>query len=318
MNASNLLFALAVHRILDKVQSVPVGCQGLSLLGWGFMAYCWELKEKSCMCFTLAAKKPPSIRVRLLKVKWCVTADHLFFCAGISRALSCSYVSSPLPLVGSMSNASQTLHKTDSTCWPGRKLTWQNSELFAPGLMNWISSVKALMNISSMQEKGCVSMAGMGRRKGRAGAWDVLLLAVMNSESDSTLTCNFPRGLLVWDHETGTPFSGNCTIACHYHKQRVANVLKQEITVHTQDSQISSEAEQRTHDRCCCKSLSECKSKGCIRTSWWEDSVCVCEISNEHEGRFISSLPKVIIKVLSSQRRNTVSVEYDENVLISD
>lgn len=33
VNASNFLFALAVHRVLDKVQSVPVGCQGLSLLG---------------------------------------------------------------------------------------------------------------------------------------------------------------------------------------------------------------------------------------------------------------------------------------------
>lgn len=85
-------------------------------------------------------------------------------------------------------------------------------------------------------------MAGMERRKGRAGAWDVLLLAVMNCESDSTLTCNFPGGVLVWDHETGTPFSRSCTIACHYHKQPVACVLKQGIPGHTQDSQINSEA----------------------------------------------------------------------------
>lgn len=62
------------------------------------------------------------------------------------------------------------------------------------------------MNISLMQEKGCASMAGMERRKGRAGAWDMLLLAVMNCESDSTLTWNFPRGLLVRVHETETPF----------------------------------------------------------------------------------------------------------------
>lgn len=153
----------------------------------------------------------------------------------------------PLPLASSMSVlASQVPRETDSTHWPGRKLTWQKSELFAPGLMNWISSVKALMNINLMQEKGCASMAGMKRRKGRARAWDMLLLAVMNCESDSTLTCNFPRGLLVRDHETGTPFSRSCTIACHYHKQPVACVLKQEIPVHTQDSQINSEAEQST------------------------------------------------------------------------
>lgn len=148
--------------------------------------------------------------------------------------------------------------------------------------MNWISSVKALMNISLMQEKGCVSMAGMERRKGRAEAWDVLLLAVMNCKSDSTLTYNFPSGLLVRDHETRTPFRRSCTIACHYHKQWVACVLKQEIPVHTQDSQINSEAEQSTHDgcwphrsKCCCKSFLECESKGFIRTYWWEECVCV-------------------------------------------
>lgn len=145
-----------------------------------------------------------------------------------------------------------------------------------------------------------------------------------NELGDSTLTCNFPRGLLVRDHETGTSFSRSCTIACHYHKQPVACVLKQEITVHTQDSQINSEAGQSTHDRCwphwwmcCCKSLQECKSKGCIRTYWWEECacVCVCTISNQDKGRIIPSLP-IIMKALSSQRRNTVSVEYDEKVLI--
>lgn len=43
--------------------------------------------------------------------------------------------------------------------------------------------------------------------------------------------------------------------------------------------------------------------------------VCVCAISNQDEGRIILSLP-IIMKALSSQRRNTVSVEYDEKVLI--
>lgn len=43
--------------------------------------------------------------------------------------------------------------------------------------------------------------------------------------------------------------------------------------------------------------------------------VCVCAISNQDEERIIPSLP-IIMKALSSQRRNTVSVEYDEKVLI--
>ena len=42
------------------------------------------------------------------------------------------------------------------------------------------------------------------------------------------------------------------------------------------------------------------------------------EIRNQDEGRFIPSLPITIMKALSSQRRNTVSLEYDEKVLIID
>lgn len=38
-----------------------------------------------------------------------------FFCAGISRALSCSYGSSPLPLASRVSSARQALRETDST-----------------------------------------------------------------------------------------------------------------------------------------------------------------------------------------------------------
>lgn len=89
------------------------------------------------------------------------------FCAGISRALSCSYGSYPLHLASSMSSTSQALHETDSTRWPGRKLMWQKSELYAPGLMNWISSVKALMNISLVKGKGM--LAWLGWREERAG-----------------------------------------------------------------------------------------------------------------------------------------------------
>lgn len=44
----------------------------------------------------------------------------------------------------------------------------------------------------------------------------------------------------------------------------------------------------------------------------------VWEISNQDEGRLVLWLPIIIIKALSSQRRNTVSVEYNENVLITD
>lgn len=47
-------------------------------------------------------------------------------------------------------------------------------------------------------------------------------------------------------------------------------------------------------------------------------SVCVCEIGNQDEGRLIPSPPVIVIKALSSQRRNTVFVEYDENVLITE
>lgn len=42
----------------------------------------------------------------------------------------------------------------------------------------------------------------------------------------------------------------------------------------------------------------------------------VREISNQDEGRLVPWLPIIIIKALSSQRRNTVSLEYDENVLV--
>lgn len=92
-------------------------------------------------------------------------------------------------------------------------------------------------------------LARLGWREGQG--WSMGRATFGSNElGDSTLTCNFPRGLLVRDHETGTPFSRSCTIACHYHKQPVACVLKQEITVHTQGSQINSEAGQSTHDRC--------------------------------------------------------------------
>lgn len=42
------------------------------------------------------------------------------------------------------------------------------------------------------------------------------------------------------------------------------------------------------------------------------------EISNQDEGRFIPSLPITVMKAPSSQRRNMLSVEYDEKVLIID
>lgn len=82
------------------------------------------------------------------------------------------------------------------------------------------------MNISLMQEKGCISMTGIERRKGRPGVWEVLLLAMMDCESDSTLTCNIPRRVLIWDCERATPFSRSCAIACHCHKQPVVCELK--------------------------------------------------------------------------------------------
>lgn len=44
--------------------------------------------------------------------------------------------------------------------------------------------------------------------------------------------------------------------------------------------------------------------------------MCVCEISSQDEGRLIASLPIIIMKALSSQRRNTASEQYDENMLI--
>lgn len=245
MNASNSLFALAFHRVLARVQSLPVDRQGPY---WPGVRVCGRLLRARGGLLQLA--------VSLLGCKetffsqgqiaegeaTCYSRSCLFLYWG--HLVPCPHLIAPLPCLwlhalpaGSKSRAHQGLSETDSNHCPGRKLTWQKSGLFAPGLMNWISSVKTLMNISLMQEKWCISMTGMERRKGRARARDVLLLAMMNCESDSTLTCNFPRRVLIRDCETGT------AIVCHYHKQSVVWVLKQEITVHSQDSQIHSEGQ---------------------------------------------------------------------------
>lgn len=53
------------------------------------------------------------------------------------------------------------------------------------------------------------------------------------------------------------------------------------------------------------------EGEGHTRTYWGE-------ISNRDEGRLVPSLPITILKTPSSQRRNTMSVEHDKEVLIVD
>lgn len=63
-------------------------------------------RRRAALFHSLAAKRSPSIRVRLLKVKRCVTADHLFFvlvypgpCPALVAPLLCPWWAACLVLV---------------------------------------------------------------------------------------------------------------------------------------------------------------------------------------------------------------------------